>query len=82
MPRTYTGEALIIFSNGCFEERLSWIQKYWEELKNIGTLEDEDLVDISAQEVSEPPWEIDGRRWHTEFERPVVDFLVSGKGGF
>lgn len=69
LPRTYTGEALIpIFSNGCFEERpVLDPKKYWEELKNIGTLEDEDLVDISAQEVSEPPWEIDGRRWHTEF---------------
>ncbi|MBP5621509.1 MAG: excinuclease ABC subunit A, partial [Thermoguttaceae bacterium] len=65
--RTYTGEALIpVFSRGVFEERLIQNPETVQE-QDADLDEDVEVNDDSSQDISEQPWEIDGRRWHTEF---------------
>ena len=67
MARSYTGEALFpVFERGVFYERPTLdVKQYWDSVKEA-TEESQALVVSSDSEFTLSPWEIDGRRWHTE----------------
>ncbi len=65
LPRSYTGEALIpVFSKGVFKERPIFEPSVTQKTTVEETTE---WTDDSSREFVEQPWEIDGKRWHTEF---------------
>ena len=68
MARSYTGEALFpLFENGVFYERPTLdVQKYWKSIKEEETKLSEESISPPISEATLAPWEIDGRRWHTE----------------
>lgn len=73
--RSYTGEALIpVFRSGIFEERPTLNEKSYRESLKTPDIEDpkEKLPELTGQLTSEQPWEIDGRRWHTEFRTTLA----------
>ncbi len=65
--RTYTGEALIpVFSRGVFEERPIQSSRTVQR-QDVDVDKAVELIEDSSQDISDQPWEIDGKRWHTEF---------------
>lgn len=70
MLRSYTGEALLpVFRRGVFFERTVLDpQQYWENVRNDARSAEELIEQTADSQLSEEkPWEIDGKRWHTEF---------------
>ena len=67
MARSYTGEALFpVFKDGVFYERPSLdVARYWQSIEEE-TRRPEEPVVATASETTLAPWEVDGRRWHTE----------------
>ncbi|MBQ4202231.1 MAG: excinuclease ABC subunit A, partial [Thermoguttaceae bacterium] len=68
-PRSYTGEALIpVFKNAIFEERaVLSARTYWENLKKNRTVSYDSISNDAQSDSLEQPWEVDGKRWHTQF---------------
>lgn len=67
MLRSYTGEFLFpVFEKGVFYERPQLdVKQYWKAVKEETEGPDSRVVTSDA-ELALPPWETDGRRWHTE----------------
>ncbi len=68
---SYTGEALIpIFQTGVFEERTVLDPQTFKKAPNtIQKTDNQDLAKETPTQTAEvdQPWDIDGKRWHTEF---------------
>ncbi len=68
--RSHTGEALIpVFRKGTFYERpILDARQFWKERQEVVVAPTEPSDEEQKNEERQvSPWEIDGRRWHTEF---------------